>query len=84
MHYTHSTFKKLTCYNIGTFLLEYAYIHPDLQPFVMTQLASVLALLTRFGWLDHEEYQSVYNDMTQFLQVKVKALYSVPSEGFIL
>lgn len=54
---------------IGTFLLEYAYIHPDLQSFVMTQLASVLALLTRFGWLEIDEYQNVYKDMTQFLQV---------------
>lgn len=50
-------------------MLDYAYMHPDLQPFVITQLAGVLALLTRFGWLDHEEYQNVYKDMTLFLQV---------------
>jgi hypothetical protein len=54
---------------LGTFLLEYAYIHPDLQPFVIIQLASVLALLTRFGWLEIDEYQNVFKDMTQFLQV---------------
>lgn len=59
----------LTIFVVGTFLLEYAFIHYDLQPFVINQLASVLALLTRFGWLDHEEYQQVYKDMTQFLQV---------------
>ncbi|KAL7312113.1 hypothetical protein PS15m_007914 [Mucor circinelloides] len=53
---------------LRTFLLDYAYMHPDLQPFVITQLAGVLALLTRFGWLDHEEYQNVYKDMTLFLQ----------------
>lgn len=50
-------------------MLDYAYMHPDLQPFVITQLAGVLALLTRFGWLDHEEYQNVYKDMTLFFQV---------------
>ncbi|KAI7904443.1 armadillo-type protein [Cokeromyces recurvatus] len=61
-------FDKDTKIQLRTFLLQYAYIHPDLQPFVITQLASVLALLTRFGWLDIEEYQNVYKDMTQFLQ----------------
>lgn len=62
---------KLIFFLIGTFLLEYAYIHPDLQSFVITQLASVLAILTRFGWLEIDEYQNVYKDMTQFLQVKL-------------
>lgn len=60
---------------LGTFLLEYAYIHPDLQPFVIIQLASVVALLTRFGWLELDEYQNVYKDMNQFLQVKSKNIY---------
>ncbi|KAI8363847.1 armadillo-type protein [Choanephora cucurbitarum] len=63
-----SLFDHDTKLQLRTFLLEYAYLHTDLQPFVMTQLASVFALLTRFGWLDHEEYQHVYEDMTQFLR----------------
>lgn len=60
----------LTLFSVGTFLLEYAYLHPDLQPFVITQLASVLALITRFGWIDIDEYQQVYKDINQFLTVK--------------
>ncbi|KAI9485249.1 MAG: armadillo-type protein [Benjaminiella poitrasii] len=61
-------FDRETKIQLRTFLLQYAYVHPDLQPFVITQLGSVLALLTRFGWLDVEEYQNVYKDMAQFLQ----------------
>lgn len=59
-------------FEIGTFLLEYAYIHPDLQLFVITQLASVLALLARFGWLEIDEYRNVYKDMKQFLQASAE------------
>ncbi|KAG1215725.1 armadillo-type protein [Rhizopus microsporus] len=65
-------FDRDTKIQLRTFLLEYAFIHYDLQPFVINQLASVLALLTRFGWLDHEEYQQVYKDMTQFLQASAE------------
>ncbi|KAI9337080.1 armadillo-type protein [Pilaira anomala] len=61
-------FDKDTKLHLRTFLLEYAYIHPDLQSFVITQLASVLSLITRFGWLEIDEYQNVYQDMVQFLQ----------------
>lgn len=52
-------------------MLEYAYIHPDLQSFVIIHLASVLALLTRFGWMEIDEYQNVYKDLTQFIQVSI-------------
>ncbi|KAK4509022.1 uncharacterized protein ATC70_007371 [Mucor velutinosus] len=65
-------FNTDTKIQLRTFLLDYAYMHPDLQPFVITQLAGVLALLTRFGWLDHEEYQNVYIDMTLFLQASAE------------
>lgn len=54
---------------IGAFLLEYAFMHPDLQPFIITQLAGVFALLTRLGWLDVEEYRNIQEDINQFLQV---------------
>lgn len=46
-------------------------MHPDLQPFIITQLAGVLALLTRLGWLDLDEFQNVEKDINQFLQVKL-------------
>ncbi|KAI9252218.1 armadillo-type protein [Helicostylum pulchrum] len=61
-------FDKDTKLHLRTFLLEYAYIHPDLQSFVIIHLASVLALLTRFGWMEIDEYQNVYKDLTQFIQ----------------
>ena len=44
-------------------------MHPDLQPFVIAQLAGVLASLTRLGWADMEEYRNVHKDINQFLQV---------------
>ncbi|KAG1506840.1 hypothetical protein G6F53_009394 [Rhizopus delemar] len=65
-------FERETKIQLRTFLLEYAFVHYDLQPFVINQLASVLALLTRFGYLDHEEYQQIYKDMTQFLQASAE------------
>lgn len=46
-------------------------MHTDLEPFVITQLAGVLALLTRLGWLDVEEYRNVQKDIHQFLQASV-------------
>ena len=54
---------------LGTFLLEYCFMHPDLEPFVIAQLAGVLASLTRFGWADMEEYRNIHKDIQQFLQV---------------
>lgn len=57
--------------NLGSFLLEYCFMHTDLEPFVITQLAGVLALLTRLGWLDVEEYRNVQKDIHQFLQASV-------------
>ncbi|KAG1441104.1 hypothetical protein G6F56_011633 [Rhizopus delemar] len=65
-------FERETKIQLRTFLLEYAFVHYDLQPFVINKLASVLALLTRFGYLDHEEYQQIYKDMTQFLQASAE------------
>lgn len=56
---------------IGSFLLEYCFMHTDLEPFVITQLAGVLALLTRLGWLDVEEYRNVQKDIHQFLQASL-------------
>lgn len=59
--------------------MEYAYIHPDLQPFVISQLASVIALITRFGWVDIEEYEHVYKDMNQFLSVSLLCMAELNS-----
>ncbi|OAD70386.1 hypothetical protein PHYBLDRAFT_188120 [Phycomyces blakesleeanus NRRL 1555(-)] len=66
-----SIFDGETKLQLRTFLLEYAFMHPDLQPFVITQLASVLALLTRLGWQDVEEYRNVQQDINQFYQASV-------------
>ncbi|KAI9251956.1 armadillo-type protein [Sporodiniella umbellata] len=67
-----TVFERETRIQLRTFLLEYAFVHYDLQPFVIHQLASVLALLTQFGYLEHEEYQQIYKDMTQFLQASAE------------
>jgi exportin-7 len=54
---------------VGTFLLEYVFLHPDLMPFIITQLAGVLAQLTLLGWVDLESYRNMHKDITQFIQV---------------
>lgn len=68
------TFLKKKIFQIGSFLLEYAFLHPDLVPFVITQLAGVLATLTLLGWADIDQYKNVYKDILQFIQVKAKKL----------
>lgn len=49
--------------------MEYAFLHPDLMPFIITQLAGVLAQLTLLGWVDIEPYRNIYKDILQFIQV---------------
>ncbi|KAI9353121.1 armadillo-type protein [Pilaira anomala] len=56
---------------LRSFLLEYAFMHPDLLPFVITQLAGVLATLTLLGWADIDQYKNVYKDILQFIQASV-------------
>ena len=44
-------------------------MHPDLMPFIITQLAGVLATATLLGWADVEQYRNVHKDILQFIQV---------------
>jgi exportin-7 len=46
-------------------------MHPDLLPFIITQLAGVLAAITLLGWVDVEQYKDVHKDILQFIQVRV-------------
>ncbi|KAG2198377.1 hypothetical protein INT47_009782 [Mucor saturninus] len=56
---------------LRSFLLEYAFMHPDLMPFIITQLAGVLAAITLLGWADVEQYKDVHKDILQFIQASV-------------
>ncbi|CEI93577.1 hypothetical protein RMCBS344292_07808 [Rhizopus microsporus] len=56
---------------LRTFLLEYAFIHPDLIPFVISQLGNVLAVVTLIGWAEVEEYKNIYKDISQFIQASI-------------
>ncbi|KAI9311221.1 hypothetical protein BX666DRAFT_2032239 [Dichotomocladium elegans] len=63
----------------GAFLFQYSFMHPDLQPFVITLLAGVLGLLTRLGWNDIEEYRNVQQDIQQFLQTSaLRPRHAIP------
>ncbi|KAL9545414.1 hypothetical protein MBANPS3_007153 [Mucor bainieri] len=53
------------------FLLQYAFMHPDLLPFIVTQLAGVLAAITLLGWADVEQYKNVHKDILEFIQASV-------------
>ncbi|KAG1495601.1 hypothetical protein G6F54_007056 [Rhizopus delemar] len=46
-------------------------MHPDLIPFVVSQLASLLAIMTLIGWFEVEKYKDVYKDISQFIQASV-------------
>ncbi|KAI9470807.1 MAG: armadillo-type protein [Benjaminiella poitrasii] len=56
---------------LRSFLLQYAFMHPDLVPFVITHLATVLASLTLLGWAEIEQYRNVHKDILQFIQASV-------------
>ncbi|KAI9285764.1 armadillo-type protein [Umbelopsis sp. AD052] len=53
------------------FVLEYLYLHPNLQPFVIVQLAQVFTMLTKLGWFDLDEFKTVHRDLNQFLQASI-------------
>ncbi|ORX56804.1 hypothetical protein DM01DRAFT_1334363 [Hesseltinella vesiculosa] len=67
-----SIFDTDTKKQLRTFLLEYAFVHPTLPPFIIVQLGTVFALLSKLGWLDLEEYQQVEPDLNQFLQASME------------
>ncbi|KAI8879866.1 hypothetical protein K501DRAFT_255961 [Backusella circina FSU 941] len=64
-HFTLFDFETKT--QLRSFLLEYAFIHPDLLPFVTSQLATVLNTITLMGWNDVESYRNIHSDMLQFI-----------------
>ncbi|KAI9309258.1 armadillo-type protein [Cunninghamella echinulata] len=66
-----SIFDDDTKIQLRSFLLEYAFLHPDLMPFIITQLAGVLAQLTLLGWVDIEPYRNIYKDILQFIQASM-------------
>lgn len=49
-------------------------MHPDLLPFIITQLAGVLAAITLLGWADVEQYKDVHKDILQFIQVRISSV----------
>lgn len=54
-------------------------MHPDLIPFVVSQLASLLAVMTLIGWFEVEKYKDVYKDISQFIQVNILIVSYMPS-----
>ncbi|ORZ07865.1 armadillo-type protein [Absidia repens] len=64
-------FDNVTKLQLRTFLLEYAFVHPDMLPFIVSQLGGVLTQLTRMGWVALEEYQTIGKDLDQFLQASL-------------
>lgn len=64
-------------------MLEYAFMHPDLLPFIITQLASVLASVTLLGWTDVEQYRNVHKDILQFIQVIFLKIINSHSSHYI-
>ncbi|KAI8975114.1 armadillo-type protein [Mycotypha africana] len=66
-----SIFDQETKVQLRSFLLNYAFMHPDLLPFIISQLASVLAIITLMGWADIEQYRQVYEYIHQFIQASI-------------
>ncbi|KAI8393567.1 armadillo-type protein [Radiomyces spectabilis] len=56
---------------LRAFLLDYAFRHPDLVPFVVNQLASLLALVTLLGWQEFDSYRHIHEDIVQFNQASM-------------
>ncbi|KAI7902274.1 armadillo-type protein [Cokeromyces recurvatus] len=66
-----SLFNQESKIQLRSFLLQHAFIHPDLVPFAITHLAAVLASLTLLGWTEIEQYRNVHKDILQFIQASV-------------
>ncbi|KAI8069371.1 armadillo-type protein [Gongronella butleri] len=67
-----SIFDTDTKKQLRAFLLQYAYDHPSLPPFIVVLLGGVFALLSKLGWLDMEEYQQIQPAMGQFLSTSME------------
>lgn len=55
------------------YILNYLATRPNLQPFVIQALVTLLAKITKYGWFDYykEEliFRNVVEDVRKFLQV---------------
>jgi exportin-7 len=59
-------FDTVTKLQLRSFLLEYAFLHPTMVPFIVSQLGGVVTLLTRMGWVGLEEYQAIGKDLDRY------------------
>jgi exportin-7 len=59
-------FDTVTKLQLRSFLLEYAFLHPTMAPFIVSQLGGVVTLLTRMGWVGLEEYQAIGKDLDRY------------------
>lgn len=69
-----SEYKLITVGLRRSYILNYLATRPNLQNFVIQGLVTLLAKITKFGWLDVYKQQNVFRniveDVKKFLQVK--------------
>ncbi|KAF9387356.1 Exportin 7 [Podila verticillata] len=51
-----------------TFVLRHIYQNPDAQPFIITAQAQLFALISKLGWIEHEEFRALVDNIQVFLQ----------------
>ncbi|KAF9425387.1 Exportin 7, partial [Podila epigama] len=63
-----SSFTTAEQQGLRTFVLRQLYQNPDAQPFIITAQAQLFALISKLGWIEHEEFRALVDNINVFLQ----------------
>ncbi|KAF9133775.1 Exportin 7 [Mortierella sp. 14UC] len=55
-------------HGLRTFVLQYIYEHPDIQPFIISSQAQLFAVITKLGWIEHQEFRTLLDQIQIFFQ----------------
>ncbi|KAG0271184.1 Exportin 7, partial [Linnemannia exigua] len=82
-----TSFTTAEQHGLRTFVLQYIYEHPDIQPFIMSSQAQLFAVITKLGWVEHQEFRTLLDQIQVFFQhgvdhrvLGVRLLAAVASE----
>ncbi|KAF9129906.1 Exportin 7 [Mortierella sp. GBA39] len=63
-----TSFSTAEQHGLRTFVLQYIYEHPDLQPFIISSQAQLFAIITKLGWIENQEFRALLDQIQVFFQ----------------
>ncbi|KAG0306797.1 Exportin 7 [Linnemannia gamsii] len=63
-----TSFSTAEQHGLRTFVLQYLYEHPDLQPFIISSQAQLFAIITKLGWTENQEFRTLLDQIQVFFQ----------------